>query len=147
VVGLDGELAPDVLCAMAWDDTPNPHAHAGRSAGWDSQYFASHGGISPWEIRNTFILAGPGLKAGLDSAAPAGNIDLAPTLGHLLGLDPPPDQHGRVLAEALLGGLDPADLPVARELVTAERGSYRQAVRFSTVGETTYLDWGRAERG
>ena len=43
VVGLDGELAPDVLCAMAWDDALNPHDHAGRSAGWDSQYFASHG--------------------------------------------------------------------------------------------------------
>jgi arylsulfatase A-like enzyme len=154
LVGLTGDpaagpeqaLAPDVLCAMAWDDGANPHGHDGRSAGWDAQYTASHGGISPWEIRNTLILAGPGLKRGLESGAPAGNIDLAPTLLHLLGLDPPPGQHGRVLAEALLGGAEPASLPVERETVVAERGPYRQRVQFSTVGRTRYLDWGTADR-
>ena len=142
LVGLDGELAPDVLCALAWDDAPNRYGHRGRAAGLDPQYFASHGGISPWEIRNTFVLAGPGLKAGLEDPLPAGNLDLAPTLLHLLGLEPPPGQHGRVLTEALVGGPDPAVLPVEHETAAAERGSYRQEVRFSLVGGTRYLDWG-----
>ena len=146
LAGLDGELAPDVLCAMAWDDAPNAHGHGGRSAGWDGQYRASHGGISPWEVRGTFILAGPGVKAGLESGAPAGNVDLAPTLLHLLRLTAPPGQHGRVLAEALAGGPDPTEVAVERELVSAERGRYRQEVRFSRVGGTRYLDWGRARR-
>lgn len=147
LVGLDGELAPDVLCAMQWDDGPNPHGHAGRSAGWDGRYFASHGGISAWEVRNTFVLAGPGVQSGLESGAPAGNLDLAPTLLHLLGLEPPSGQHGRVLAEVLLGGSDPAGLAVEHETIGAEHRSYRQFVRFSSVGRTRYLDWGRAERG
>ena len=146
-VGLDGEFAPDVLCAMAWDDAPNAHGHAGRSAGWDAQYRASHGGISPWEIRNTFILAGPGVKSGLESDTPAGNLDLAPTLLYLLGLEPPPGQHGRVLTEALLDGPDPSSIAVERKTVTAARGPYRQSIHFSSVGPTRYLDWGKAERG
>jgi arylsulfatase A-like enzyme len=146
LVGLDSDLAPDVLCALDWDDTANSYGHGGRSAGLDSQYSASHGGISPWEIRNTFVLAGPGLKAGLDDPLPVGNLDLAPTMLHLLGLGRPPGQHGRVLHEALIGGPDPSELEVRREQVTAERGAYRQGVRFSLLDGTRYLDYGWAER-
>jgi phosphonoacetate hydrolase len=147
LVGLDGELAPDVLCALAWDDTRNEHSLAGRSAGLDPRYLASHGGISPWEIRNTMVLAGPGLKAGLEDSLPAGTVDLAPTLLHLLGLEPTPGQQGRVLAEALLGGPEPGEFPVGHEWVTGERGAYRQRIRFSRVGAARYLDFGRPERG
>ena len=146
LVGLDGDLAPDVLCALAWDDALNEYGWAGRSAGLDPKYGASHGGISPREIRNTLVLAGAGLKASLVDPLPVGNLDVAPTLLHLLGLESPPDQHGRVLVEALLGGPQPAELDVHHETVTAARGRYHQAIRFSLVGGARYLDFGRAER-
>jgi len=141
-VGISGDLAPDVVCALDWDDRANAYGYAGRSAGLDPKIVASHGGISSWEVRNTFVLAGAGVKQGLVDAVPAGNVDLAPTLLHLLGLDPTPGQHGRVVAEALAGGPDPATLHVEREILTAEHGAYRQGIRRSSVAGHRYLDYG-----
>jgi arylsulfatase A-like enzyme len=142
LVGLIGDLAPDVACALAWDDARNAHGRRGHAAGLDPKNLASHGGISPWEVRNTLVLAGAGVKRGLASGAPAGNVDVAPTLGHLLGLEPDPRADGRVLREALDGGPDPSALGVRREQVVAEAGGYRQGVRVSTVDGRRYLDYG-----
>ncbi len=142
LVGLAGELAPDVLCALAWDDAPNEYGLAGHSVGLDPKNLASHGGISPWEVRNTFVLAGAGIKRGLVDRLPAGNADLAPTLLHLLGLDATPGQDGRVLHEAVAGGPDSARLEIARQAVIAERGAYRQGIRVSAVVGHRYLDYG-----
>ena len=49
---------------------------------------------------------GPDFKAGFVDDAPTGNIDLAPTLAHLLGLQMPSvgNIRGRVLEESLSGG-------------------------------------------
>lgn len=143
---LDGELAPDVLCALRWDDAANQHGHPGRSVGFDARYAASHGGISPWEVRNTLVLAGAGVKAGLEDPLPAGNLDVAPTLLHLLGLEPSPGQQGRVLAEALADGPDPSAFAVHHETVVAEWDTCRQHLRFSRVGAGRYLDFGWVER-
>ena len=145
-VGIVGDLAPDILCALAWDDAVNEHGLAGRSAGLDRGIIASHGGISSWEITNTLILSGAGVKSGLDHRVPAGNVDLAPTLAELLGVGPLPEADGRVLAEALVGGPDPGDVTVTHETVTAEHGTTkRQSIRISTVGNTRYLDVGWTE--
>lgn len=146
LAGLDGTLAPDVLVTPTWAGDLNRHGQPGRSPGFDPQYLANHAGISPWEMRNTFVLAGPGLKVGLDDPLPAGVLDVAPTILHLLGLNPLPDQDGRVLSEALVDGPDPAELPVTHETVTAGRGAYRQGVRFSVAGGARCLDYGWAER-
>jgi hypothetical protein len=145
LVGLDGDLAPDLACALAWDDAVNEYGLAGRSAGLDSGLAASHGGISSWEITNTFVLGGAGVKTGLEHELPAGNVDLAPSLAELLGVGPLAEADGRVLAEALTGGPDPADVTVEYETVTADLGPKRQHVRLSTVGSTRYLDVGWVE--
>jgi hypothetical protein len=144
-VGLDGDLAPDLACALAWDDTVNEFGLAGRSAGLDSGVQASHGGISGWEVNNTFVLGGAGVKSGLDHRLPAGNVDLAPTLAHLLGVGPLPGADGRILSEALLNGPDPAGVPVERQTLSADLGGKRQSIQVSTVGSTRYLDVGRIE--
>jgi arylsulfatase A-like enzyme len=141
-VGIDGDLAPDIVCALAWDDTVNDFGLAGRSAGLDTGLAASHGGISGWEINNTLVIGGAGVKAGLEHRVPAGNIDLAPTLAELLGVGPLPGADGRVLSEALIGGPDPSEVEVTRETVTADLGAKRQSIRLSTVGTTRYLDVG-----
>ena len=148
LVGVDGELAPDVLCTLVWNDAPNQYGLGGRSAGLTTQYLATHGGISPWEVRNTFILAGAGVKVGLEDPLPAGNLDLVPTLVHLLGLDSAssPSLTGRVLAEALNGGPEPGQIKVRQETVGAERDGYRASLRFSLAGGARYLDFGWAER-
>jgi len=141
-VGIAGDFAPDILCALAWDDTVNEYGLAGRSAGLDRGIIASHGGISSWEITNTLVLSGAGVKPGLEHRVPAGNVDLAPTLAELLGVGALPEADGRVLAEALIGGPDPSEVAVTRETLTSQLGSKRQSIRLSTVGTTRYLDVG-----
>lgn len=141
-VGIDGADAPDVLCALAWDDTVNEYGLAGRSAGLDTGLAASHGGISGWEVNNTLVLGGAGVKVGLHHTVPAGNVDLAPTLAELLGVGPLPEADGRVLAEALVGGPSPDDVAFLRETLTAELGGKAHSIRISTVGTTRYLDAG-----
>jgi predicted AlkP superfamily phosphohydrolase/phosphomutase len=54
------------------------------------------------ELRAAFTLAGPGVAAGVD-LGDIRQIDVAPTLCALLGLDPPKHATGRVLDEALDG--------------------------------------------
>ena len=144
-VGITGDLAPDLICALDWDDTMNQYGLEGRSAGFDRGIIASHGGISSWEINNTLVLSGAGVKEGLSHQLPAGNIDLAPTLAELLGVGPLPEADGRVLSEALEGGPHPREVKVSRETFYADLGSKRQGIQISTIGSTRYLDLGWTE--
>jgi arylsulfatase A-like enzyme len=147
-IGADGPFAPDILFSRDWSDDTNAHGHAGTawSTSPNGRYTASHGTCSPWDVRNTLIAAGPGFKRGVVSDVPAGNIDIAPTVLHLLGLRPEAEFDGRMLTEALDVGPDPASVPVTREQIVTETESVRQTIQFSTVGATRYLDFGKMER-
>ena len=59
-----------------------------------------HGSFSPVDVHNTLITFGPDFKSEMKDEIPSGNIDVAPTIAHLLGL-PLPDTDGRVLFEAI----------------------------------------------
>jgi phosphonoacetate hydrolase len=144
-VGIGGEWAPDIACALNWDDAMNEYGMEGRSAGLDNGLKASHGGISSWEINNTLVIGGAGIKPGLSHQLPAGNIDLAPTLAELLGVGPLAEADGRVLSEALEGGPHPREVKVTRETLSAQAGARKHSVQISTVGTTRYLDLGWTE--
>jgi len=51
-------------------------------------------------VNNTLITSGPDFKRGLTSSMPSGNIDVAPTVAYLLGLNLS-NTDGRVLHESL----------------------------------------------
>ena len=139
VVGQGGELSPDILISGDWDSEENEHGYRGRAYGGAVRregFIATHGSASPWDIKNTLIMSGPSFKRGLVSEAPAGNVDVAPTLRHTLGLpDTPAD--GRVLREALVGGPHPSALSVHREVseTASPDGRFRQRVHRSFVGD------------
>ena len=59
-----------------------------------------HGSFSPVDVHNTLIVSGPDFKSGMRDDLPSGNIDVAPTIAHLLGLKLG-NTDGRVLHEAL----------------------------------------------
>ncbi len=63
-------------------------------------YRGMHGSFSPVDVNNTLITLGPDFRAGITSVTPSGNIDVAPTVAYLMGLDMP-NTDGRVLYEAL----------------------------------------------
>jgi hypothetical protein len=58
---------------------------------------------------------------------------------------------GRVLAEALAGGPDPETVDWSNELYNTERRLkekvYRQQIKLSVVGGTTYVDQGNSTLG
>lgn len=147
-IGADGEHAPDLLFSPAWSDAVNAHGYPGAALSPHprSTYAGNHGSISPWEVRNTLIAAGPSFKRGLVSHVPAGNIDIAPTLLHILGIDGAAALDGRVLTEALAGGPAPQQVAVERWTETTETDSSRQQIQFSRAGGVTYLDSGRREQ-
>ena len=85
-------------------------------------------------------------RAAFASNSPTGNIDLAPTILHLLGIAATDAMDGRILRESLTDG-DAVDWQTTTH--RAERslpdGVYRQSITVSQVGETVYVDEGQAE--
>jgi arylsulfatase A-like enzyme len=69
-----------------------------------------------------------------------GNVDVAPTILALLGIDGRDGLDGRVLAEALVGGPDEEQIAVDTRVHTVEAGAYRAALQISTVDGRRYVD-------
>ena len=95
-------------------------------------------------LANTLIAAGPDFRHGFASDLPSANVDVAPTVLRLLGVNAPGKFDGRVLSEAMTAESTPA--PVVSETVEAARkfpnGEWRQHLRLSRVGDFTYIDEG-----
>jgi arylsulfatase A-like enzyme len=138
--------APDVMTSLRWNPKPNRFGvpgqittDAARGAGK-----GSHASLSEFDVHNTLVAAGPGFHRAKENDLPSGNVDLAPTILRLLGLEAPNKFDGRVLSEAMTGEPAPPravteTLEVARKFPT---GEWRQHLRISRVGETTYIDEG-----
>jgi predicted AlkP superfamily pyrophosphatase or phosphodiesterase len=61
-----------------------------------------HGSFSPIDVHNTLIAYGPDFRRSYLDKFPSGNVDLAPTIAHIMGLQLAGAGHdGRVLLEAL----------------------------------------------
>jgi arylsulfatase A-like enzyme len=95
-------------------------------------------------MHNTLLASGPDFRPGWTDEAPSGNVDLAPTILSLLNLKAQRKMDGRVLTEAFRNG-KPA--PAANsQTIEAQSGSWRQTLRLTTVGETTYFLEGNGGR-
>jgi arylsulfatase A-like enzyme len=147
-VGVDGALAPDILYSNDWTNETNEYGYPGSAWSGPTSKAATHGSLSPWDVRNSLVAAGPSFKRGLVSAVPAGNVDIAPTLLHTLGLPLTDDLDGRVLAEALMEGPSPDSITVDRNVLAAEseQGRFKQWVQISKLDRARYVDYGWVER-
>jgi arylsulfatase A-like enzyme len=102
-----------------------------------------HGSFSRADTRNFMAAIGPDFKSRFVDKAPVGNVDVAPTLAHLLGvkLAGPGTLKGRVVVEALRGGKMPK--VVRRTIVSAPAANgVRTVVNTQAVGSTRYFDAG-----
>ena len=151
LVGVEGERAPDLVMSFTWDSRPNVAGYAGHS------YSASlepgrgnHGSMSRHELQCVLVADGPSFKDRLALQSPSGNVDLAPTVLRVLGLEGGESMDGRALDEALLGGPSPESVEWSREVHEAHRSLgadvYRQRITVCRVGDTTYLVEGRGGR-
>lgn len=143
-----GPTAPDVVVAMRWREERNAWGTPGAIAAVGGRIGGgAHGSLSRFDMNNTLIAAGPGFRTNHVSDIPSGNIDLAPTVLWLLGVERPATLDGRVLAEALVSPpAAGAPLKVESETFEAARDlgyrRWRQALTVSRVGGVTYFDEG-----
>jgi hypothetical protein len=146
-----GEREADVLVALPWSTRANRSGVEGDSVALvrhgQAGYAADHGNLAPHEIRSTMIGWGPAFAARRRSFVPAGNVDVTPTVLHLLGVAAP-ELDGRVLEE-LLRGVPPEviGVPEPETVRLAVPGRARVAtIGFSTVDDRRYLSWAGSGR-
>ncbi|HZP39278.1 MAG TPA: alkaline phosphatase family protein [Methylomirabilota bacterium] len=136
----------DLLITFPWTSTPGAHGVPGTDlacvSGGARLYASDHGSLSPWNVRNTLFAWGPGFRSRTIVPAAAGNVDVAPTILALLGLDgeDAAGVEGRVLAEALADGPDPEQVTTETRTHTVESGGYRAALQVSLVAGRRYVD-------
>ena len=144
------DRGPDVLFTFPWTSARNAYGvqgtDVGNTAGPTGPLIGTtsdHGSMSPWTIRNTILAWGPAFKRGVRVRVPAGNVDVAPTILRLMGVETT-GLDGRVLHEALEGGPDEEQVTVDTRayFVQAGAGAYRAAVQISEVDGRRYVDKG-----
>ncbi len=119
------------LCAVEIADTP---LQTGQGM---------HGSFSRADTRNFMAAIGPDFKKGYADKAPVGNMDVAPTVAHILGIDltGPGTLKGRVISEALTGGKEPK---VAKHTLASDKAAngVQTLLNVEQVGDTRYFDAG-----
>ena len=145
--------SPDIVFTFPWSSTPNRHGVAGTdfneisgdgAGGPVDSGAGNHGGIGPWTIRNTMLANGPDFKRGAIVRTPSSNVDVAPTLLHLLGLPSmAAAMDGRPLIEALRTGPDQEQVPMTLRALRVQHGAYRAVLQESDVDGKRYIDKAR----
>jgi predicted AlkP superfamily pyrophosphatase or phosphodiesterase len=148
-VRLDSPGAPDLVVSLRWSGTTNEFNAPGViTYDGGKKNKGAHGSLSPYDMHNSLVAAGPDFRSGLVNELPSGNLDLAPTIVWILGLKPPAKMDGRVLAETFVN--PPHAAPKAEEMTldaTRESAKFRwhQYLRQSRVGPVVYYDEGSGE--
>ena len=99
----------------------------------------THGGLSAAEMNTVLLLGGSRVNRDSVSQAPAGLVDIAPTVLALLGLDGGNAMDGRVLKEALAGRPAAGPTPQPDRFEAAVQG-YGQRLRRTRFGDRIYID-------
>jgi hypothetical protein len=105
-VGLQdaADRSPDLVATYAWNDRAVVSGMPGTEfASSRGPLRGMHGSFSPIDVHNVLVARGPSFRRGFVDDEPSGNVDVAPTIAHLLGLELP-QARGRCLAEALVDG-------------------------------------------
>lgn len=146
---IDNPRAPDVVMAFRWNDSKNQFGTPGLiDADWQRKAGeGTHATLSRFDMHNTLVAAGPDFHSGQTDDLPTGNVDLAPTILHILGTKVPKEMDGRILSEAMTS-VDQVPVAGKQEAKTIDAkkdfatGSWQQSLRISRVGSTIYLDEG-----
>lgn len=100
LIRVESARSPDIIVSYDYDDQAYVQGYPGTE--YESMFNnrGMHGSFSPIDVHNTLIAAGPDFVAGFVDPLPSANIDVAPTVARILGLELP-GADGRPLAEAL----------------------------------------------
>jgi arylsulfatase A-like enzyme len=95
--------APDIIVSFSFDENVAVAGKSGVSYASSINRRGDHGSFSPTDTHISLMASGPDFKSGLHDPLPTANVDVAPTVAHILKFSMP-DAQGRVLEEALQGG-------------------------------------------
>lgn len=140
------ERRADILVDMNWDDRKNEYGFTGTSY---SGGVAGHGSSSPYEIHIPLICAGPSFKRNFVSELPTSNVDIVPTLLHILDIPIPTSMQGRVMEELLRNTkptLELAKIEKVETQTTAPWGTYKLVLERSIWMNHEYVNYTRTER-
>jgi arylsulfatase A-like enzyme len=143
-VHIDSATAPDLVVSLRWSDAGPAGAPGSQVSdlGETSPRKGNHASLSPYDMHNTLVAAGPDFRKGITDPLPSSNMDIAPTVLWILGYkDEAAYMDGRVLGEALTG-----DAPALRSLnmqrLSAQRGLWSQYLEVTEVNGVRYLEGG-----
>ena len=131
--------APDIIVSFSYDDNVAVAGKSGIGYASSINRRGDHGSFSPTDVHISLMASGPDFKSGLHDTLPASNVDIAPTVAHILQFSMPAVQ-GRVLDEALQGGPPLTDYEVLNK---THRSSTRTGL---TVKFPTDLDGRSTDR-
>ena len=138
--------APDVMVALRWNSKPNRFNVPGQIVTDNARGpgEASHATLSEYDVHNTLVAAGPDFRENLTTSLPSSNVDIAPTVLRILGLQPAQKLDGRVLVEAMEEKAERIEA-LSKTIQATHKfssGEWQQHLRVSLVGETVYIDEG-----
>lgn len=149
---INSPSAPDIVMALRWNPKMSTNGAPGMVVSDYGTYGpggGTHGSLSPYDMHNTCIAAGPDFKKGIQDYLPTGNIDIAPTILWLLGVEPPQPRSGRVLHEALNSSRQTTVSFEPHHLEATYRGGdfvWRQYLNYSEVAGVVYFDEGNGAK-
>ena len=149
-IHLDSQDAPDIAVSLRWTAEKSGNGTPGMLVGDKTSFGAGQGAhcsLSPYDMSATLVAAGPSFHSGVTSTVPTGNVDVAPTILHLLGIDSKTD--GRILNEALKGA--PASVTPSqprRIEALANNGGiiWRQYLKTVEVNGVHYIEEGNGSQ-
>ncbi len=145
LIGLEGPRAPALTMSFRWDSRVNRAGYAGHAYSTSlGPGQGQHGSMSPHETRNVLFANGPDFKRSTATDTPTGNVDLAPTILHILGLPGGETMHGRVLSELLGGDSEVVEweTTIHQAACPTPAGQYSQEISVSRAGGTLYVNHG-----
>ncbi len=145
LVGLDGPRAPDIVFSLTWSDHVVDGVPGVAVGTHGNKLLVDHGTSSPFELRNTLVCQGPDFVRGWRDLAPVGNVDITPTLTHVLGLPPGSPFDGRVVHEALDGAALEWTTREERVSFSARGANWVQRLWFECTAGHEYLAGGSVE--
>jgi predicted AlkP superfamily pyrophosphatase or phosphodiesterase len=161
---------PDIVVGYSFDENAMIQGYPGIEFEGVSSYgsHGMHGSFSPRDVHNTLVAAGPNFAEHFTDNLPSGNVDVAPTVAKILGIEMP-QADGRALLEALRGRahVDASGYSVKQHSIAPSSPATGLAVQ-SAIGAATpkstytfelrmkelhqgsnsytYFDWAKAER-
>lgn len=97
--------SPDLIVGLNFDSKAKVNGLPGIEFSDSTNSRGMHGSFSPIDVHNFLIAVGPDFRANTKDTLPTANVDVAPTIAYLLGLDLK-NTDGRILEEALVNNAD-----------------------------------------